>query len=61
MKQKLTAWLESRVADEQYVRGARARLEAAGRAKDRVKELSALQVVLLDEKREFDVQMDEGH
>jgi hypothetical protein len=59
-KQKLTAWMESRVVDDEYVRGARARLVAAGTAANRIKELSALQVVLLDEKREFEVRIDEG-
>ena len=59
-KQKLTAWLESRVADKEYVQGARTRLAAAGAAKDRIQELSPLQVVLVDEKREFEVRMDEG-
>ena len=59
-KQKLTAWLESRVADKEYVQGARARLAAAGAAKDRIKELSPLQAVLVDEKHEFEARMDEG-
>jgi hypothetical protein len=59
-KQKLTAWMESRVADKEYVQAARARLVAAGTVADRVKELSPLQVVLVDEKREFEVRIDEG-
>lgn len=59
-QQQLKAWLKAREADEEYVREARSRLAGDGATKDRVSVLPALQVVLLDEKREFDLRLDEG-
>ncbi len=52
-------WLRIHVQDEAHVQAARKRLVEAGLAVERVKEFPALQVALLDEKREFEVRRDE--
>lgn len=56
----LKGWLEKRVKDEGHVRAARKRLVEAGLPEARVKRFPAVQVVLLDEKREYDESRDEG-
>ncbi len=52
-------WAEARAKDEAHVAAARTRLLDYGSAEARVKEFSPLQVVLLDEKRAFEVRRDE--
>ncbi len=59
-QQKLKAWMVARSADAAYLGAARSRLIAFGASNDRLQELPALQVVLLDEKREHGVRLDEG-
>jgi hypothetical protein len=54
------SWVEARAKDEGHVNVARKRLIASGLAEERVKTYPALQVVLLDEKREFELRRDEG-
>lgn len=53
------AWLEAHARDEDYLGAARRRLAESGLAADRLKELPALQVVLLDQRREYEARRDE--
>jgi hypothetical protein len=55
----LRAEFARRVKDEENVRAARQRLVDAGTGKEAVASFSAVQVILLDEKREFEVQRDD--
>jgi hypothetical protein len=55
----LRTGLRARGNDPARVCAARSRLVEAGCAEDRVKELPPLQVILLDEKRAFEIQRDE--
>jgi hypothetical protein len=58
-KQKdVEAWLEARVKDEGHRKAARRRLVEAGLAEEQIKALPPLQVVLLDEKHQFEVWRD---
>jgi hypothetical protein len=54
------AWLDARVKDEASVRAARRRLVEAGLPEERLMQFPADQVILLDEKREYEVRRDEG-
>src|SRR5262249_5579303 len=56
----LRAALKARVKDAERVRAARNQLVEAGCAKERVRSLTPVQVILLDEKRQYEVQRDEG-
>jgi hypothetical protein len=51
--------LQARVKDTKRVVVARRRLVAAGHAKDLVEKLSPLHVILLDDRRDFEIQRDE--
>jgi len=53
------AWLDARIRDEGVVRAARGRLVAAGLREEQVQKFPADQVILLDEKREYEVRRDE--
>jgi hypothetical protein len=53
------AWLDARAKDAAHVTAARKRLTDSGLDAARVKEFPALQVVLLDEKRSFEMHRDE--
>jgi hypothetical protein len=53
-------WLEGRRKDEAHVQAARKRLVDVGLAAERVKGFPPMQVVLLDEKREYEVRRDEA-
>lgn len=53
------AWLQPRVKDEKHVAAARQRLVESGVSEIEVKTFPALQVVLLDEKRAFEIGRDE--
>jgi hypothetical protein len=59
-QKQLKAWMVAQSADAAYLQAARSRLIASGASNERVQNLPALQVVLLDEKREYEVRMDEG-
>ncbi len=52
-------WVETRARDEGLVRAARQRLVQAGLPAERLKEFPASQVILLDEKREYELRRDE--
>jgi hypothetical protein len=54
------AWLDARTKDEAGVNTARRRLVEVGLAEERVKQFPADQVILLDEKREYEVRRDEA-
>jgi hypothetical protein len=56
----LRTGLAERVKDADWVRAARGRLIEAGRAEDLVRKLPPVQVILLDEKRAYEVRRDEG-
>jgi hypothetical protein len=56
---QVRAWLAARVNDEKYMSGARQRLVEVGVAEEAVRGFPADQVVLLDEKREYEVRIDE--
>jgi hypothetical protein len=56
----LRAALEARVGDAERVRAARGRLVEAGLAEGLVKKFPPAQVILLDEKRDYEVRRDEG-
>jgi hypothetical protein len=58
-KRDATAWLESRTKDAAHVKAARQRLVEYGLSEERVNKFPPLQVVLLDEKRAFEVVRDE--
>jgi hypothetical protein len=53
------AWVEARVKDEKAVAAARGRLVEAGLPGEAVKQFPAAQVILQDEKREFEARRDE--
>jgi hypothetical protein len=55
----LRAGLQARVKDPERVRAARGRLVEAGFAENLVQKLPPVQVILLDEKREYEVRRDE--
>jgi hypothetical protein len=55
----LRARLHARVEDPERVRAARRRLVEAGDKEDAVRKLAPVQVILLDEKRAYEVQRDE--
>jgi hypothetical protein len=55
---RLMNYLDSRVKDEADVRAARQRLVESGLPDDRVQLFPAAQVILLDEKREFEIRRD---
>jgi hypothetical protein len=55
----LRAQLAARAKDAERVRAARARLVEAGCAADRLKNFSNVQIILLDEKRAYEVRRDE--
>jgi hypothetical protein len=57
-KKEMTGWIEGLAKDEDRVRAARQRL-IAGFPQERVKKFPALQAVLLDDKREYEAQLDE--
>jgi len=56
----LRAALSARVKDPERCRAARGRLVEAGCAEERARRLTPLQVILLDEKREYEVRRDEA-
>jgi hypothetical protein len=58
-KKEMTGWIEGFAKDEDQVRAARQRLMEAGLPQERVKSFPALQAILLDDKREYEAQMDE--
>ena len=53
-------WLDARNKDEKYLTAARLRLVEYGLAEERLARFPADQVLLLDEKREYEVQRDEA-
>ncbi len=53
------AWLNARIKNEGSVRAARQRLVEVGLSEERLRQFPADQVILLDEKREYEVQRDE--
>jgi hypothetical protein len=53
------AWLEAHARDKDYVAAACRRLTESGLAAERLKELPALQVVFLDQRREYEARRDE--
>ena len=53
-------WLAARAKDEGRVQAARKRLAESGLAEDKVKQFPAAQVILLDEKLEYEIQNDEA-
>ena len=57
---KTQAWLDKRTKDEKYMAAARKRLVEYGIAEERLAKFPADQVVLLDEKREYEVQRDDA-
>ncbi len=59
LKKGVQAWLDARTKDEGKVSAARRRLIESGLAEDRVVRFPAEQVILLDEKREFEVRRDD--
>jgi hypothetical protein len=58
-KKDARAWLDTRAKDASYVKSARKRLVESGLEEKAVQEFPALQVIILDEKREFEVRRDE--
>jgi hypothetical protein len=54
------AWLDERTKDEKYLTAARRRLVEYGLVEERVARFPADQVLLLDEKRDFECQRDEA-
>jgi hypothetical protein len=56
---KVRAWLDARTKDEAMVRDARRRLVEHGLAEERLLRFPPEQVILLDEKREYDVRIDD--
>jgi hypothetical protein len=52
-------WLEGRAADKEFVIAARKRLVASGLAEEVVEKLPELQIVLLEMRREYEVQQDD--
>jgi len=58
-KSGVRAWLDARTKDEQKVSAARRRLVESGLAEERLRRFPAAQVILLDEKREWEVRFDD--
>jgi hypothetical protein len=58
-KREMEGWLRARVLDEAHVQAARKRLLQAGLPEDLVQSFPALQVVLLDDKHEFEARLEE--
>jgi hypothetical protein len=54
------AWIDARINDETKLKAARERLVEAGLAADRLATFPADQIVLLDEKREYEARRDEA-
>jgi hypothetical protein len=54
------AWLDARVKNAELVRAARRRLVEVGLREERVQQFPADQVILLDEKREYEMRRDEA-
>ena len=57
---KTRVWLDARIKDEKYLAQARVRLVEYGLNPDRLARFPADQVILLDEKREYEVERDEA-
>ena len=55
----MRAWIEPRAKDEKMIEAARRRLVESGLPEERVLRFPAEQVLLLDEKREYDVRFDD--
>ena len=53
-------WLDGLAKDSTYLREARDRLRASGIVNDQVKDFPPMQIVLLDERREFEHRLHEG-
>ena len=60
IKKTTRAWLDERTRDEALVRAARSRLVEVGIPESRLLRFPADQVILLDEKRSYEVSRDEG-
>jgi hypothetical protein len=60
LKEDLAAWVTARADDPERVRVARARLVDWGLPADKVRQFPPAQVILLDEKLEFEMQFDDG-
>jgi hypothetical protein len=58
-QREFRAWLEGRAKDEGHIRAARKRLVEAGLAAEAVKQFPPLQVVLLDEKVDYEARRDD--
>jgi hypothetical protein len=59
-KKDTRAWLDTRAKDANYVTSARKRLVESGLDEKAVEAFAALQVIILDEKREFEVRRDDS-
>ena len=59
-KESLRKWLKGRVKDNTSVEGARHRLVEYGLSEDRINQFPPEQVLLLDEKREYEVRRDDA-
>lgn len=57
---KTREWIDERVKDEKYMAAAHSRLVEYGYPEDRLARFPADQIVLLDEKREYEVQRDDA-
>ena len=57
---KTRVWLDARIKDEKYLAQARVRLADYGLSPDRLARFPADQVILLDEKRAYEVERDEA-
>jgi hypothetical protein len=60
VKKDVPNWLNTLAKDERYIRAARQRLIDSGLAEDKVKTFPPSQVVLLDEKLEYEVRRDDA-
>ena len=56
---QVSAWLKTRTNDERTVSAARHRLIECGHPEERVRQFAADQIILLDEKREYDSRIDD--
>jgi hypothetical protein len=56
---RVRAWLDARTKDDKTVSAARHRLIECGFPQERVQQFPADQIILLDEKREYDVRIDD--
>jgi hypothetical protein len=59
VNKNVSDWLSASAIDKERVRAARTRLIESGLAENKVKQFTAPQVILLDEKLEFEVRRDE--